>query len=139
MSQSLCILTFALVPHVYVNHEGVADLLSRWKPRMMSGNVVSSFGVDRYVRAHHILSKRRADVYGLARVNEDEMHLFVFTRDNSTVVLQVVLWDVQNTCKVTAFRDMRNWYKQQSRTALFESRLDQREETDLFDISAFPP
>ena len=108
--------------------------MNRWKPQVVSGQLISVNGVNSYARAR--IHLRDPECIGML-VNIRNMG-YVIRKCNETYELGCCLWS-SGTPSLQEFRDLREWCDEMlpSGVCLKGNRLDDVLERELWELSLF--
>ena len=106
----LALLSFLLVPHVFLQREHAKQFLGKWKPQIVAGNLLSASGVNSYAKARIALEDTKC-VGALVRFFDDQYTFCIFIinmQGNATVVTA----SIYGTPVIYAARqELREWHE----------------------------
>lgn len=97
-----------LVPHMFVSKHTAKELVSRWKPQIICGELFSTSGVNSYVKGLITLEDSRCSG-ALVRCDSSLCIFFVSVQKNVTHVLSRMYSEEES--EKTLRNDLRLWHE----------------------------
>jgi|SaaInlV_125m_DNA_1040241.scaffolds.fasta_scaffold01003_2 hypothetical protein len=85
---SFVFFSLLLVPHVFLQTEYAKQMLGKWKPQIVAGNILSASGVNSYTKARIALEDSRC-LGALVRIFDKQYTFCIFIinmQQNATIV-----------------------------------------------------
>jgi hypothetical protein len=94
---------------LYLDQQGAAAMLGRWKPQAVAGNLVSVTGVERYARAR--IELEREGTGALVHLSpQDTLDLFVVHTAANETTIEAVVWHAAYHQRIDRFHRLRQWH-----------------------------
>ena len=102
-------LAAAFLGLLYLDRQEAVALLSRWKPQVVSGNLVSLTGVKSYARARVLLERKETSA--LVHVSpQNTLDLFVINTAANQTIIEAAVWHSSHQHRVNRFHRLRHWH-----------------------------
>ena len=96
-----------VVPHLYLNKEHAKQLLTKWKPQIVAGNIISVTGVQAYANA--VIAMEQTCSGALVRFDAAPSFFVVKNDNNVTIVSARIVSSAYATTVI--MHDLRSWHE----------------------------
>lgn len=111
----------AMVPHLFLNKPYAKQLLTKWKPQIVAGNILSVTGFKSYTNA--VIAMEKTNSGALVRFDAAPSVFVVMNEENATVVTASIVSSVLSNAEI--MNDLRVWHEDTFPDAiLIDGQLD---------------
>ena len=123
--------------HVYVDRWNAGAFVTRWRPQVVAGHIISVTGVNAYARTHIALQDKRCIGAIIQMRDNARIGVYVLHRvDAVHLNIANILW-TSHSVMMSDMRAFRTWYERRFFEELNGDTLQDDTERTCWDISAF--